>query len=48
MVEPSGASLGSLFEENADLPAEVEEGHLEYKRKMIDPTPARFERLVCD
>ncbi|CAH8557048.1 unnamed protein product [Heterobilharzia americana] len=28
------------------LPPEVEEGNIEYKRKLVDPTPNRFEQLV--
>ena len=28
------------------LPPEVEKGNIEYKLKLIDPTPARFEHLV--
>ncbi|XP_018649541.1 putative gtp binding protein [Schistosoma mansoni] len=28
------------------LPPEIEEGNIEYKRKLVDPTPNRFEQLV--
>ncbi|XP_049592663.1 GTP-binding protein 2 [Syngnathus scovelli] len=28
------------------LPPEVEEGNIEYKLKLVDPTPSRFEHLV--
>jgi hypothetical protein len=28
------------------LPPEVEKGNIEYKLKLIDPTPLRFEHLV--
>merc|ERR1711871_215729 len=38
----------TLFEGDEDerLPAEVEEGPTEYKRKMVQPTPERFTKLV--
>lgn len=31
---------------NTNLPPEVERGNIEYKLKLIDPTPVRFEHLV--
>jgi hypothetical protein len=31
---------------NKSLPPEVEKGNIEYKLKLIDPNPVRFEHLV--
>ncbi|GAB1607488.1 GTP-binding protein 2-like [Argonauta hians] len=31
---------------NSSLPPEVEEGNIEYKLKLVDPSPSRFEHLV--
>lgn len=31
---------------NGHLPPEVERGNIEYKLKLIDPSPVRFEHLV--
>ncbi|KAJ3043367.1 GTP binding protein, partial [Rhizophlyctis rosea] len=42
-------SAGSFFAANVDadgLPPEVEEGNVEYKLKLIDPPPERFDHLV--
>ena len=36
---------GSLFEEDS-LPAEIEEGPFEYKRKLVNPSSSRFNKLV--
>jgi GTPase len=54
LVDLFGASESSSDEEllnefnNAEecLPPEVEKGNIEYKLKLIDPSPLRFEHLV--
>ncbi|KAL3309240.1 hypothetical protein Ciccas_012213 [Cichlidogyrus casuarinus] len=40
-------SLGNIADNMPEfLPPEVEEGNIEYKRKLVKPTPERFEHLV--
>ncbi|KAG8983768.1 hypothetical protein FRB93_007048 [Tulasnella sp. JGI-2019a] len=47
-IAPSGLSSSSTSPNNAfpKLAPEVEEGNVEYKLKLIDPSPSRFARLV--
>jgi GTPase len=49
LVDLFGESDSSSEEEldlEKALPPEVEKGNIEYKLKLIDPSPNRFERLV--
>ena len=52
LVDLFGASGSSSTDDEADLetsnclPPEVEKGNIEYKLKLIDPSPIRFEHLV--
>jgi GTPase len=49
LVDLFGESDTSSDEEldfDKALPPEVEKGNIEYKLKLIDPSPNRFERLV--
>ena len=40
-------SSNSVGDEKApQLPHEIEEGNIEYKRKLVNPTPDRLKRLV--
>ena len=37
----------TIYDQNGNsLPPEVEKGNIEYKLKLIDPSPTRFEHLV--
>ena len=40
------SSEEETLELNNSLPPEVEKGNIEYKLKLIDPNPTRFEHLV--
>ena len=42
----SDSSSDGEFDLEKSLPPEVEKGNIEYKLKLIDPSPTRFERLV--
>ena len=42
----SDSSSEEEFDLEKSLPPEVEKGNIEYKLKLIDPSPTRFERLV--
>jgi GTPase len=49
LVDLFGESDTSSDEEldfDKALPPEIEKGNIEYKLKLIDPSPNRFERLV--
>jgi len=49
LVDLFGESNSSSEDETdfvGSLPPEVERGNIEYKLKLIDPSPTRFERLV--
>lgn len=41
--EDNGSSTTA---QGASLPPEIERGNIEYKLKLIDPSPVRFEHLV--
>jgi len=45
MLLHAADGAGSLFEDGP-LPAEVEEGPTEYKRKLLNPSATRFNKLV--
>jgi hypothetical protein len=39
-------SNASAFSGPGLLPGELEEGHIEYKLRLADPSPTRFQQLV--
>ena len=43
---PTPQSSSDKDESSSYLPPEVERGNIEYKLKLIDPSPTRFEHLV--
>lgn len=40
------AANEATLAKTTSLPPEVERGNIEYKLKLVDPTPVRFEHLV--
>ena len=44
--ECDSSSDENIYDTLKSLPPEVEKGNIEYKLKLIDPSPTRFEHLV--
>lgn len=46
-IEDENVPLSSLMSDGPEsLPPECEQGNIEYKLKLVNPTSARFEHLV--